>query len=312
MHKLSDDDFIAAFKKSGGIDAMSRELRMDRRSLQRRRRSLEIRRNVVLQPETLEREAQVGYGVKPWTALEVTDGNVIVFSDAHFYAGAPTSTANRALLRLCRKLKPVAVIANGDILDAPQISRHPPIGWQRQPVLSEEVAEARARLAEIAAAAPGSRLLRTVGNHDLRFDQRLAQVAGEFRDIAGMRLRDHLPGWDESWAVRINGDCVVKHRWHGGLSATWSNTLKSGVTMVTGHLHRLTVSPHADYNGRRWGVDSGTLADTRGAHAEYLEENPTGWSSGFAVLTFCDGKLITPELCEVLYGRAWFRGAEVK
>lgn len=255
---------------------------------------------------------ETGYAVKPWTEVEVRSGTVIVFSDAHWYAGSPKSIANRALLTLCKKLKPVAVIANGDILDGAQVSRHPPIGWAKHPPLSDELEEVKERLAEIAAASPGSRLIRTVGNHDIRFDSRLAAVASEFRDIVGTRLRDHIPAWEECWAVKINDDTVVKHRWHGGLSATWSNTVKSGVTMVTGHLHRLTVSPHADYRGRRWGVDSGTLADTQGPHLEYLEANPTNWSSGFAVLTFNDGRLITPELCEVLYGRAWFRGAEVK
>jgi hypothetical protein len=35
------------------------------------------------------------------------------------------------------------------------------------------------------------------------------------------------------------------------------------------------------------------------------------WCSGFAVLTFRNGKLLPPELCEVIDGVAYFRGEEV-
>jgi len=87
--------------------------------------------------------------------------------------------------------------------------------------------------------------------------------------------------------------------------------LKGGLTMVTGHLHRLAVTPWADYTGRRWGVDTGTLADPLGPQFEYLENNATPWCSGFAVLTFKDGKLLPPELCEVIDGVAYFRGEAV-
>lgn len=67
--------------------------------------------------------------------------------------------------------------------------------------------------------------------------------------------------------------------------------------MVTGHLHSLKVSPITDYNGVRYGVDSGTLADIDGPQfRDYLEENPTNWRSGFVVLTFYNGKLLMPEL----------------
>lgn len=309
----SDDEFLKIWESEGGANGAARALGVGVRAVQRRRRRIEQKMNISLESTDIRApKADSCYGVKLESLLEIDNGSVIIFSDAHWYAGAHLTQANRALLKLSEQLQPKAIIANGDILDAPQISRHEPIGWQKTTPIRGDLEMVQKRLAEIERAAPKAKLLRTVGNHDLRFDSRLAKIASEFRDVHGFRLRDHIPRWDESWLVNINaGEAVVKHRWHGGLSATWSNTLKSGVTMVTGHLHRLTVSPHVDYRGRRWGVDTGTLADVEGPHTEYLEGNPRNWASGFAVLTFNKGKLLPPELCEVLYGKAWFRGREV-
>ena len=58
--------------------------------------------------------------------------------------------------------------------------------------------------------------------------------------------------------LRVNGNVVIKHRMKGGIHAAHKNTLHAGTTMVTGHLHSLKVTPFSDYNGTRWGVDTGT------------------------------------------------------
>jgi hypothetical protein len=65
-------------------------------------------------------------------ARVVENGAVIVFSDAHYWPGAP-STAHRGLLRLIAELKPSLIVANGDVFDGARISRHPRIGWQQTP-----------------------------------------------------------------------------------------------------------------------------------------------------------------------------------
>ena len=90
---------------------------------------------------------------------------------------------------------------------------------------------------------------------------------------------------------------VIKHRFKGGIHAPHNNTLWAGRTIVTGHLHSAKVMPISDYNGTRWGVDGGCLADT-GAKAflDYTEDSPKNWRSGFVVLTFVDSQLLQPEL----------------
>jgi hypothetical protein len=144
----------------------------------------------------------------------------------------------------------------------------------------------------------------------MRFDKALAINAPQYDGVLE-RLADKFPEWELAWSMRVNNTLMIKHRQANGIHAVYNNTLKGGLSMVTGHLHRLAVTPWADYNGRRWGVDTGTLSDPLGPQFEYLENNATPWTSGFAVLTFKDGRLLPPELCEVLDGVAYFRGDAV-
>jgi len=112
--------------------------------------------------------------------------------------------------------------------------------------------------------------------------------------------------------MHINESTVIKHRWHNGIHAVYNNVLKAGRNIVTGHLHKLQTTPWGDYNGRRYGVDTGTLAEPSGHQFLYLEGNPVPWASGFAVLTFDEnGMLLPPELVEVIGETAYFRGKAV-
>jgi hypothetical protein len=238
--------------------------------------------------------------VKGRKEIDVENGSVIVFSDAHYWPGEP-STAHRALVEFCKRINPVAVVCNGDAIDGSAISRHPPIGWESCPSVKEELEVCQERLGEIAVAVNSeTKKFWLLGNHDARFETRLAQVAPEFRDIHGIHLHDHFPAWGCGWSLFINDSVVIKHRFKGGLHAPYNNTVTAGLSMVTGHLHSAKVTPHTDYTGTRYGVDTGCLADIyHPAFQGYLEDNPRNWRASFCVLTFVDGALLIPELCLV-------------
>jgi hypothetical protein len=244
--------------------------------------------------------------------LSIYDGCVIVGSDAHYWPGQRT-TAHRAFLRLCEELRPQAVILNGDVLDGARISRHAPIGWEKRPTLIEELEACKERLHEIERAAGDARRIWTLGNHDARFETRLATVAPEYAKVHGVHLKDHFPAWEAVWSVWINDDAVVKHRFKSGIHAPWNNTMWAGRTMVTGHLHSQKVYPLSDYNGTRWGVDTGCIADPYDEQfRDYTEDAPVNWRSGFAVLTWWKGRLLTPELVRVIEeGLIEFRGGVI-
>jgi hypothetical protein len=245
--------------------------------------------------------------------LGVENGTVIVFSDSHFWPGIHT-TAYRGLLWAIKELQPKAVIANGDVFDGASISRHPRIGWDSTPSVIQELKACDLAMGEIEEAAKKARhnvqLVWTLGNHDARFENRLAANAPQYEQVKGFSLKDHFPAWKPCWSCWVTDDVVVKHRWKGGVHATHNNTVNSGKTMVTGHLHSLKVTPYADYNGNRFGVDTGTLAETNGPQfMDYLEDAPVNWRSGFAVLSFKDGKLLWPELVHKwAEGQIEFRG----
>lgn len=201
-------------------------------------------------------------------------------------------------------MKPTAVIANGDIFDGSNISRHARIGWDKSPSVIDELKACEANMGEIEEVAKAARhnvrLVWPLGNHDARFETFLAAHAPQYEHVKGFSLRDHFPAWKPCWSVWLNEKVIVKHRNKGGIHATHNNAVSSGVTMVTGHLHSLKVTPYTDYNGVRYGVDTGTLAGIYGPQfRDYLEENPVNWRSGFAVLTFVNGELLMPELAMV-------------
>lgn len=228
--------------------------------------------------------------------LNLDNGLIIAASDFHYWPGKAT-TMHRALIKFVHEKDPDAFIANGDVMDFPQISRHPPIGWEHNPTVADEIEAAQARLGEIMAASPrvGMRKIWTFGNHDARFNMKLAAVAPEFKHIKGTQLRDHFPDWEPCWSTWVNDDVVFKHRWKGGEHAAYNNTVKSGKTCITGHLHSAQVTPFTDWNGTRYGMDLGCIAEINGQQFAYTEDNPKNWRNAFGVFTIRNGLLLPPE-----------------
>lgn len=294
--KGSDAELIDLVRRYGKAEA-ARRLGSNPRNVGRRVAHLERKYLTPItspQPNALP-PSEFTLHPKP-LQVDIQSGIIIIGSDAHVWPG-PLSTAMRGFIKFCRDLKPKVVIMNGDVMDFPRISRHPPIGWAQTPTVVEEIEAAQDALHEVEMAAGRARKIWPAGNHDLRFETKLHTVAPEFAEIAGLSLGDHFTLWEKCWAVDINDDIVVKHRFKGGLHAPHNNTMWSGKTMITGHLHSAKVQPFTDYNGIRYGVDTGCLADTsHRAFTDYTEMNPLNWRSGFCVLTFKDGKLLMPEL----------------
>jgi len=238
----------------------------------------------------------------------VDNGHVFIASDCHYWPGEET-VAHKAFVKLLTEFKSKTVILNGDVFDGARISRHASLMGTNPPTPKQELEACQDRLDEIAKASKNAIKLWTYGNHDVRLFNYIAQNAPELSEFSD--LFSYFPGWHTGWRIDINKDVVVKHRWANGQHAVYNNTLRSGKSFVTGHLHKLMVTPWTDYNGRRYGVDTGTLAEPTGDQFVYVEENPVNWCAGFCVLTFENGKLLPPELCEVINGVAYFRGQRV-
>lgn len=315
---LSDEDFAMIWRKLGSAELVSKATGLSIRATYRARTRAEQALHVILavhdeKTDRSGRNKQKLERVGHRRLIEVKGGIAVIFSDAHFWPGERSAAFDAMVKFIAANKKDIKlVVCNGDAFDGAKISRHSPAQWQTLPDVADELDTCKERLAEIEyTVADDVPLVWTMGNHDSRFSARLAQMAPEYVRVLGTDLADHFPAWDHCWSLEINGHTMVKHRWHNGIHATWNNALKGGRNIFTGHLHRLMITPMTDWNGRRYGVDTGTLSDFGPTSEKFIygEDNPFNWASGFAVATFDDnGMLLPPELVTVINGKAYWRG----
>lgn len=320
--KVTDEQFVDAFKRLGSPLKVSEFFGVDLRNVYRRRNRIEARLGIVL--SSFERDTTGRQRIElPRVGIRQlanVTGPVVIFGDAHWWPGQEKTVAHRALLRIIEEVQPAMIVANGDLLDLPVSSRHPPLGYGTTPThdVAQEIGVAQEYLAEIEARAPHNCLLVwNLGNHDVRLAARIAANAPELATLKGVRLEDHFPAWAMGMSLLVNGNVMIKHRPpKGGIHSTYGSIVASGLDCtVCNHLHALRITPLTTYRPRRaYGVDAGTLADPgpRSPQFEYAEDAVLGWASGFAVLTINpDGTILPPELCEVLGGKAYWRGRAV-
>ena len=313
MTKIADEEFICAWNKYQSAAMVAKVLKIDVRTVHAKRRRIESKSGVALlssDKRSLDFNVTIpSNGVR--VRVEMDEGIIMVASDCHYFPGV-ISTAHKAFVKLIPELKPKMIVMNGDVFDGAGISRFDPEGWKSNPSVKAELDACSDRLGEIEAVAANAKLHWTWGNHDMRFNTRLSsQVGTAFQGVQGMNLTDHFPRWKFSTSIMVNESCMIKHRWHNGIHAVYNNTLKSGTSFVSGHLHSLKVTPWSDYTGDRYGVDTGTLSTINSENFSYHEDQSVNWRSGFAVLQFHNGKLLPPELCQVIdedNGIAYFRG----
>jgi len=319
----SDQEFIKLFREIGP-NANAKQFGILLRGVFDRRKRLEKKYDITLTPKNLHKQPKIASELKELkltnydrpqhTAWEIEDGEVFVASDLHIWPG-PQSMMLKAFKSLIAERKPRGIILNGDVLDFCAISRFPPPGWERLPTVQEEIEAAHEHLSEIVNAAGRQCRLRcwTLGNHDARFEARLAASAPEYAKVHGIHLHDHFPAWARAMQVWINDDVVIKHNWKGGVNAVLNNVKESGKSMITGHLHSGYVRPYTDFNGTRWGGDMGMVADVYGPQFEYVNGNPRNWLQSFGVLKFFRRKLLMPDLV-IRYDakHVQFRGEVIK
>lgn len=306
----SEEEFIRLFSSLGPTET-AKHLGISERAVYKRRASLQRLQDVqIFAPRDCN---DWRHESRKRLELRIENGVILVGSDAHFWPGY-IPTAHRGMCKLAKQLNASVTVLDGDVNDGAKTSRHPDSGWQHgKPSVKEELEVCQERLNEIEKAAPKAQRFWIWGNHDYRFEAKLIAGSAEYQGVSGFALPDHFPKWRFGISLWINDDLVIKHRWKGGIHATHNNTMGAGKSMLTGHLHSLKVTPFDDYNGTRWGIDSGTLNDPYGPHAEYTEDNPLNHRSGFIVLTFFQGRLLWPEIAHVISeNHIEFRGQVIR
>lgn len=317
---VSDEEFIKTWNNFQSATAVAEALGVSVRAVFSRRNHIEGKHGIVLgtgtpgkvAKHTTEAAKAIQSSRRDVNRIEIKNGVIIVGSDAHYSPGH-VPTAHKALCNLVTELgsEVKAVVLNGDILDGGSISRHPRIRWKSAPSVKDELDAVIERTEEIRKAiAPGTRLLRTYGNHCARFESRLSAQVPEYEGIGGFLLKDHLPHWMDSDRIDVNEDMVIIHDWHAGVHSGWNDVLKGGCHTVTGHTHELGCKAHRGFKDTHYGIKTGMLADEHQSEFDYRLGKPgMNWQSGFAVLTWVDGLLLFPEFAAVRDdGAAYFRG----
>jgi hypothetical protein len=252
--------------------------------------------------------------------LPTLNGCVLVVSDQHYYPGLEPSAAHIASIKLAKRLRPFAIVSNGDTIDGASISRWPVssfVEMKGRPTVAAELQESAARLKEYEDLSFVKYRVWNLGNHDARFETRLAEKVPEYAGVDGFTLKRHFPGWLPAWrtdflpAPGAISEVIVKHRFKGGMYAAHNNTLWAGTSICTGHDHMLWAKAMTDTRGLRWGMDAGTTAPIESPHfTNYTEDNVQNWQSGFLFLHFFGGRFIGPEIVHVRPdGAALFRGS---
>lgn len=315
--KTTPEQFAKAWVDFGfSPDRVARALGIHVRNVYARRAYLESRGYQLPSHSTIDLEDHLAYKMRE--EIHVDNATAVIISDRHKWPGDGVTAAESALLTLLPSIQPDVFIMNGDLFDGARLSRHPPLGWERRPDVAEELDACKGFLSSIEnLLKPGTLKFYTLGNHCRRFDYKLALTASDYKGVSGFSLSDHFVNWRMSWSVHINpgvngGHTVIKHKHRGGVTAARNNALTSGVTIVTGHTHALTVTPVEDYRGRRWGVECGFMSHRQHPAFEYMEDGPSYSRPGFVVLTWRAGILLPPELVEVDDAHvAWFRGEPI-
>ena len=302
----SDEEFIDAWRKLRSGTKVAKFLNCHVRKAMDRRRRMEDKYGIHLPAVggSVSPPRDVRIEHKARINIEISDAVLPIAGDVHIWPG-PLTLVQAAYIEMVRRLKPRYVILIGDVFDGARISRHPRIGFlENRPTVKDELQAVDDYLTALEQAAPkGAKLIWCLGNHDSRYESYLAQSAPEMEGVSGFHLKDRFPRWLPCWSVVVNegkpSHTVIKHRWHNGIHATYNNALKSGVNFVTGHLHKLDARKWADARGHRYGIDTGFMADVDDPQfINYREDNPADWTSGFAVLSYKQGKLLRPEFVQ--------------
>ena len=274
----------------------------DERTVMRMRRGAEEVLGITL-PSFRDKQKQTNFPeFLNYNHERKSDYTIVIGSDRHNLPG-DVPQAFWCFLHLIEDIKPSVVHINGDWFDFSGIGRFHRIGWQEQPGIAEELHYGKEALERIENKAPKAKKVFTLGNHDMRFDGKLANCLPELEDIHGTKLADHMPKWELCVSAVYNDTMIVKHRWHGGIHSSFNDVRSGGKSIATGHDHKLNIRPYTDYSGLRFGIKTGTLSNLWDPTFEYTENNACDWQPGFAVV-HVHGNVVIPEACPMVIDKS--------
>ncbi len=217
-----------------------------------------------------------------------------------------------SFLASIRDLKPDGVLFNGDILDMPEISRHPKVpGWTTP--LQDELDFKREMFRQVRKiAGHKGDLFDTAGNHDTdRLAMYLTQVSQALSGLRDLRI-DKLMGLDEFGVQLFHGGTIASPRGtedakpgflmfdayrihHGsrlGLNPAADELRSAGRSGQSGHVHRAGIAFGTTETTEGMSWMSTPMGCRHEAGRSYVKGVNTGWQRGFGLCRiFPDGSV---------------------
>lgn len=206
--------------------------------------------------------------------------SVFILGDCHF------PEANQKALKwsygLIRQLKPDYVVQIGDLYDNFNLSKYAKSLDYMTPV--EEMALARKQADEmwrqVKKAAPKTKCVQILGNHDTRGMKRMLEKAPEMEGLVDWKAVFTFPGvktyLDEKEEVIIGG-IIFTH----GYKRMGEHARFNQCSTVHGHTHHAGVQYFQNLNGVYWELDVGFLGDVDSSVFTYRNQRKLhGWTVG--------------------------------
>jgi predicted phosphodiesterase len=273
--------------------------------------------------------------LKPFVgAFDKTQGRgslrVVMGSDWHSKQANPF--ARRVFMDYLRWSQPDVIVFNGDVVDFPSVASHRQLPGHFHWNMQAEVDYAEALFAEARAACPDATILWTIGNHEYRLVNYVADKASALASLRTLRfaelfgLEKHEVGlvcrsnflapYDkmqkrdvaENWAV-LGGCYVVTHGTALGKTAAVEQMEQFKMSGTSGHTHRPQV-----FSGNSLGTGPLSWMSTPmmagGAVGRDYVPGPSHWQMGFGEAVIHRGQvsqrliIIHPTWAETS-GRVW-------
>lgn len=228
------------------------------------------------------------------------DGDIIraiIYGDTHGQYIDPAAEA--VLLSVMAVCDPDIVVHVGDAVDCYTLSAFDKDPRRRES-LQDEIDAARLHLARVRPAAPRASFFLLEGNHEDRMRRTIWRAEGAAREVFKLRDVQDAVQWPTLLQLDDLGiefvplfkqplrdvfpKFLVKHgevvrKWSGSSAkGEWERYGKSG---ASGHVHRLGVFMHRDWNGNHAWVETGCLCSL---DPDYMRD--PDWQQGFVVASF--------------------------
>jgi predicted phosphodiesterase len=236
-----------------------------------------------------------------------TDGvrQVAWISDVHFPEEDPRVW--RGFVDFCADLQPAEIILGGDILELESCSSHG--GVARPAHLIEEITYARARLDELQAAAPSSKITFLEGNHEDRLNRivvnMLPTLDGALDLPSLLQLKERGIAWHKFGHVVRRGSVAFVHGWWSPQHHAAKMLRELGESVVYGHTHRSQMFCKGGPRGPRAAYG---MPCARDLDAPWMKGRPSGWTQGWGLVELDDAGRYQVHVIHAVDGRAIFAG----